>query len=1060
MSIAKYSFLPWLRRGIANQLEQPASTASRAALSVTMRVRSDVGGLDVPPKSVLLIGPGDIVGIVRQMIVRTEPRGGIANFESNYLAYVDFYDEDFAWRYTPDVPDLARHRLKPWLTLLVLKTDEVKLLDKRPLPAIELEPAAAANLANILPAEDELWAWAHVHLNTELGTDGPPNLDVLGAVLRQNPDLGYSRLMSPRRLDADASYHAFVIPTFEAGRLAGLGDPVPDTTPGLQLAWASGRKFPVYYSWEFSTGPAGDFEDLVRALVPRDIDKRVGIREMDVQQPGFNLTPTTGQPKNVVGLEGVLLAPTTEHVPVHAACDLPVNLATQVNLPFVAQDTGVPPGGDPLISTPLYGRWHALVDRVRPFPEHQNWINELNTDPRYRAVAGMGTKVIQTHQENYMKLAWEQIGDILSLNRKIAFLQVSVKASDALYSKNLTPLNVEPALALTAPVMRKVLGSPVTVHALVQRSRLPRAALSGAMRKQLRPRGQLARRTFGAPGALGSSTAPLARMISGLNEGTLTAAPPRPSPDGATYENTLQPFADRYPAWLRWLAGHRLLLLLIALALLAVIVLFAPASLVAPLAVGVAAAAGVAYWRLGPVASQVSAVAALQPDALTPGAIDALPPNDGFVLPDTTGAATPSAGGPDSVQGTAFRQAARRFHALLNDRPPPPVERQPLALASVHASLMKALQPAPAFVARHSRMLSVADKTFAQHVAGYHDAVPVPAEPRIVPVMAYPDIKLPMYRPLKDLQKDNFVPNLHLVPPDTISLMLTNPPVIESYMAGLNHEFARELLWREYPTDQRPSTFRQFWDVSHSVNIEKLPAIALAEKLRDIKRIHEWPLDRRLGTNNNRVPPDGKPRVVLIIRGELLKRYPDTIIYAQQARWGDAPKHQNHLTLYDEKGERALANLADPHFRYPMFRAQVEPDLNFIGFDLLLDEVRGDPTLEQTAAARARIDPNRLGWFFVLQEVVGEPRFGLDEHGVTSSKAELAWDSLSWENLGTNVGIIKPGKSFATDPPNKTKTGGATWGSHAADMAFILYQKPVLVAIHARDMLENLKAPT
>ena len=31
-------------------------------------------------------------------------------------------------------------------------------------------------------------------------------------------------------------------------------------------------------------------------------------------------------------------------------------------------------------------------------------------------------------------------------------------------------------------------------------------------------------------------------------------------------------------------------------------------------------------------------------------------------------------------------------------------------------------------------------------------------------------------------------------------------------MVGLNHEFARKLLWREYPTDQRGSYFRQFWD--------------------------------------------------------------------------------------------------------------------------------------------------------------------------------------------------------------------------------------------------------
>jgi hypothetical protein len=1056
MSFGKYSFLPWLRRGIANQIQQPAAAASRAALSVSVRVRSDLAKLDVPPKSVLLIGPGDVIGINAQMVLRTEPRQGVTSFEPNYLAYIDFYDEDFAWRYTPDVPDLARHRLIPWLTLLVLADDEYKSLKRRPLPAIEL--TAAAKLADILPPAGQLWAWAHVHLNESLGNDGAPNLDVLGSLLRRNPDLGYCRLLSPRRLKPDSSYRAFVIPTFEVGRLAALGDPVPDNIPGLKIAWETARTFPVYYEWGFSTGAAGDFEELVRDLLPRDIDEHVGIRQMDVQQPGFHVAPTTGQPDNVVGLEGVLLAPTTKHVPVVPACDLPVNLAVEANRAADAQETGVPAGEDPVITIPMYGRWHAMIDRVQPFPEHRNWINELNTDPRYRAVAGMGTKVIQSNQESYMKLAWEQIGDIVGMNRKIAFLQVSVKASSALYTKSLVPLPIEQALALTAPVMRKVMGSPVTVHTLVQQSRLPRAALSGALRKQLRPRGQLSRRAFG------SGAQPLGRMIAGLNEGTLTAAPPRPAPDGATYESTLKTAAARYPDWLRWLATNRLLLLLLALVLLAVFVVAAAAPLVTIVAIAVAAGAVVAYVRLGPIARAIATADAFQPQALTPEAIEALPPNDAFVLPADGTDAPPPTGGPDSPQGAAFRQAALRFQALLNDRPPPLVERQPLALASVHAKMLQALQPAPAFTARHSAMLSVAREPFARYIARYHDAVAAPTEPnepRIVPVMAYPDIKLPMYRPLKDLQRDNFVPNLHLVPPDTVSLMLTNPPVIESYMVGLNHEFARELLWREYPTDQRPSTFRQFWDVSHYVDTEKLSAEALAEKVRDIRRIHEWPSETVLGTHNNRLPADGKPRVVLLIRGELLKRYPNTIIYAQKARWGSAPDHQDHLMLYDETGEKADANIADPNFRFPMFRAEVEPDINFIGFDLLLDEVRGDPALEETAEARARTDPDRLGWFFVLQEPVGEPRFGLDEHAVksTDDKSTLKWDNLSWENLGASVAVIDVAKPFVSEPPNPSQTGGASWGSHAADMAFILYQKPVLVAIHARNMLEKLKAP-
>jgi len=1065
MSFGEYAFLPWLRRGIANQLQKPADSASRAALEVAVRLRSDAASLDVPPRSVLLIGPGDVIGVNPQMVLRTEPRAGVTNFETNYLAYVDFYDEDFAWRYTPDVPDAARHRLMPWVTLLVLKEQEFEAHDGRPLPVIAL--TAGADLAAMFPPVTQLWAWAHVHVNASMGSDGPPNLEILGGLLLQNPDLGYCRLMSPRRLEPNTRYRAFVIPTFEVGRLAGLGEPVPDAVPGLKIAWQSGRTFPVYYDWWFRTGEAGDFEDLVKALVPRDVDEHVGIREMDIRLPGFQLPATTGQPNQVVGLEGVLLAPTTKHLPVDPACDLPSSLAVDANAPADAQASGVPGTEDPLISIPLYGRWHALIDRVQPFAEHRNWINELNTDPRFRAVAGMGTKVIQANQEKYMQLAWEQIGDVLSLNRKIAFLQFSVKASDSLHARHLMTLETAQALAVTAPVMRKVLGSPVTVQTLVARSRLPRAALSGAMRKHLRARGQLARRTFGSLAvSAGSGKNALGGMIAGLNAGSLTTAAPRPAPDGATYERTLAGATPSLPGGLAWIARHRLILL--ALILVVALVAIASAASIGLIVIALTGAAGAvaAYLRLNPVVLALDTVAAFQPDALTAEAIRALPPNDAFSLPasgDTTARPTPTtapstaapAGGTDSVQGAKFREAALRFNALVSDRPPPLPEVLPLTLDHIQARMTRVLRPAPAIAARYATTLSVGKRPFAQYTDDYHDVQVAPEEPRIAPVMAYPDIQLPMYVPLRDLQKDDFVPNLHLVPPDTISLMLTNPPVIESYMTGLNHEFARELLWREYPTDQRPSSFRQFWDMSHYVDTEHLSAFDLAERKRDIKRIHEWPLETVLGTHANRPHPDSTPRVVLIIRGDLLKRYPDTMIYAQRARWGDPPDHQDHLTLYDETGAKADADVADPNFRYSMFRAQVAPDITFIGFDLTLDDARGDPALEESSASRGSTEADRLGWFFVLQEVVGEPRFGLDEHKVTSSEDPLRWDNLAWENLGTSTAIIDLDKPFATQPLG-SDTGGATWGSHAADMAFILYQKPVLVGIHARDMLKNL----
>ena len=43
-------------------------------------------------------------------------------------------------------------------------------------------------------------------------------------------------------------------------------------------------KIPYYYKWEFRTGMRGDFEHLVRLLEARNIDKRVGTRQMDTHK--------------------------------------------------------------------------------------------------------------------------------------------------------------------------------------------------------------------------------------------------------------------------------------------------------------------------------------------------------------------------------------------------------------------------------------------------------------------------------------------------------------------------------------------------------------------------------------------------------------------------------------------------------------------------------------------------------------------------------------------------------------------------------------------------------
>ena len=121
---ASYTFLPWARQGLANRITAAAPAGQlRSAVEVKLALTSrGLDGVETTkdyPRNVALYGPGDVIGVDRRAIIRTEPRDWVTNFEPNYLAAIEFYDEDFPWRYTPSPPDAAGARLSPWLVLAV-----------------------------------------------------------------------------------------------------------------------------------------------------------------------------------------------------------------------------------------------------------------------------------------------------------------------------------------------------------------------------------------------------------------------------------------------------------------------------------------------------------------------------------------------------------------------------------------------------------------------------------------------------------------------------------------------------------------------------------------------------------------------------------------------------------------------------------------------------------------------------------------------------------------------------------------------------------------------------
>src|SRR5262249_48699045 len=439
---------------------------------------------------------------------------------------------------------------------------------ERPLPYITVKNNAQQSA---FPAPVTLWAWAHVHVNRGLtaneaeivATDDDAVGNRLAATVQENADLAYSRIVCPRRLAANTNYHAFLIPAFESGRLAGLGLDPATALSATAPAWTGNGTekddFPVYFRWEFRTGDVGDFEYLVRLLKPVPVDRSVGVRDLDVQEPGPAVAGISDPALHgVLALGGALRVPRlslneeeraeaeradnwAQPYPHPFQKDLAslINLADSYSTQPAAQAnaaTGLPGIAgdiDPVVVPPLYGRWHAQTPRLltrpdgTPAPNSTNWVHELNLDPRHRVAAGLGTRVVQAKQEDLMAAAWQQGGAVLEANQRMRRLMFAQQIAFVWHRAQLQPLaegKSAKALAITAPIHSRVMttaSAPVTMKARIERSTAPPVLVSSAMRRALRPRTRLMRSL-----PFDSKVRP-DNLIARVNAGEVATAPPK-----------------------------------------------------------------------------------------------------------------------------------------------------------------------------------------------------------------------------------------------------------------------------------------------------------------------------------------------------------------------------------------------------------------------------------------------------------------------------------------------------------------------------------------------------
>jgi len=1034
--LGRYHFLTWARRGIGTSVNNPdgGSLPSRASLSVQLSVSVQQGSATntVQPNAlpVQMFGPGDVIGVDPRHVIRTEPRDSTVTFEPNYLCGIEFDTPDFPWLFTPAAPN--SDRLRPWVALIVLKPDEFTQpsVAPNPLPVIDVSDIAA------LPNLADSWNWAHVQVSGDT-----PIADAMASA----PGNVISRLLCPRRLDAETSYTAFLVPAFEIGRQAGIGQDVSAITtadPAWTSATAAPLRLPFYYQFGFHTSDAGDFESLVRRLVPQVLTADVGISLMDVTHPYLDVRGAGPPPLGLQGaLQSLLTQPTEWNDPQKTAFQTDVQAF--INNPPASFAPTTP---DPIVAPPIYGRWHAAVQAVDRTAA--GWVNDLNLDPRDRSASGMGTQVVQTERTALMASAWQQVDGVIKANQMLHQAQLARATLQQIYRAQFVKAQPDTVMTLTSPLHSKLLASPRTIQATVRASRVPERMLSGSFRRVTRPRRRL-------------GTTPVTRtpLLTRVSSGEVAVVPPPKPPDGTVSIDTITQNSE--PSWVLGMTKYRrwILLALIVLLLLLVVISGVAGGIAAAVGAAVVAVGiGVAVWsRLRTISQQAAVATDLNPANMTPQTVAAAPPNPTFAV--TAAGVAPAAGpttGGDSAQAAAFRSATSELFTGLLDVPADPAPAPTLELATLKTTLMARLDPAITVPRRTLSLLS-----FSSHLTWK-------APDALEPIMAAPTFPQPMYEPLRDLSPDYVLPGVENVNPDTLGLLLTNSRFIEGYMVGLNFEMARQLLWNDYPTDQRGSYFRQFWDASAYVPQPSDPTdpAALAELLKDIPPIHTWPPPTTLGTHPNR-SDIVKDNLVLLVRGELFKRYPNAIVYA-----GKAKRDSTGARVQDDTDER-----------YPIFRGTLPNDITFLGFNLSREDAKGGTTKSPD------------GFFFVFQQQPSEPRFGLEP--VEDSNPITHWADLAWTNFGGGegppfqlpdlglttraqtlklapwrlasqvFGMVVSGTSvpdFLTpslalvrvaiaadandpdDPANK-------WGVNSAQTAYILLRLPFRILIHADHML-------
>ena len=230
------------------------------------------------------------------------------------------------------------------------------------------------------------------------------------------------------------------------------------------------------------------------------------------------------------------------------------------------------------------------------------------------------------------------------------------------------------------------------------------------------------------------------------------------------------------------------------------------------------------------------------------------------------------------------------------------------------------------------------------------------------PILAYPIFPEPAYHYLKMFSEKFFIPCVDELPDHSVALFLSNEAFTEAYLCGMNTEMGRELLWREYPTDQRGSYFRKFWDSETTAeDIHK-------KNFFDIKPLHTW-TGGKLGSHHE----DSKTGLLLfLIKGNLLKQFPSTQVFLHRAKGTYNAAAKTGTLAFD-------FSLAE-EFRItkPIIQAYMREDIYLVGFKMEFNRAVGNPSIGD------------YGYFLAFKEDVQDLNFDYEDMSAANDAADVA----------------------------------------------------------------------